>query len=409
MTDRSDIVIVGAGIFGVTAALELKARGHTVTLLDPGPLPRPQAASTDISKVIRVEYGSDEPYLTLAEQARAGWLRWNEVFGDQLYHEVGVTMLTRTPMSPGGFTYESYQLLLKRGHRPERLTSADLARRFPAWNAAVYVDGYFNPQGGYAESGRVVEALLQQAARENISVHTGQTVGELIEDTGRVSGVRTHEGERFEAAHVVIAAGAWTPLLAPDLASMMHSVGQPVFHLKPADPGLFTPPNFAVFSADVSQTGWYGFPVHPTAGVIKLAHHGVGRPVHPADGERVVTPAQVQDLRSFLAETFPALADAPLVGSHLCLYCDTLDGHFWVDRDPARAGLTVAAGGSGHAFKFGPVLGELVADAVEGNPNPHLDRFGWRSLNAATVAQEATRYRPAGWLQAGDSRLEIGD
>lgn len=117
-----DMLVIGAGIFGITTALELKARGYHVAVLDPGPLPHPLAASTDISKVVRMEYGADETYMEMIEQAYQGWLRWNEELGETLFHDVGVLILTSTPMIPGMHEYESYRLLLKRGHTPVRLT-----------------------------------------------------------------------------------------------------------------------------------------------------------------------------------------------------------------------------------------------------------------------------------------------
>lgn len=390
-TPRTEVLVVGSGIFGATTALALRRRGYKVAVLDPGPLPRPLAASTDITKVVRLEYGSDDFYMTLAEQAREGWLRWNQEWPEPLYHEVGLTMLTRQPMSPGGFEYESYHRLQARGYAVERLNPTEIGNRFPAWNAGLYADGYFNSHSGYAESGRVVAQLINIAADEGVVFHTGQTAEHLLQQRERVTGVQTREGERFQAGHVVIAAGAWTPLLVPDLASRLRSVAQPVFHLKPDSPSLFEPPHFTVFSADVSQTGWYGFPLHPRAGVIKITHHGPGQARHP-DAGRDVAQKEIDCLREFVSQTFPALAQAPIVASHLCLYCDTPDGHFWIDNHPHQPGLTVAAGGSGHAFKFAPILGDLVADVVEQRPNPALDRFRWRKLPPATVIEEETRF-----------------
>src|SRR5438309_8628031 len=99
----SRVIVVGAGINGVTAAIELKKRGHEVALIDPGPLPHPLAASTDISKVVRLEYGGDERYTELAERAERaieGWRRWNRDLGT-LYHETGLLLLRRTPLAPG--------------------------------------------------------------------------------------------------------------------------------------------------------------------------------------------------------------------------------------------------------------------------------------------------------------------
>ena len=92
------VAVAGAGIFGVTAAIELRRRGHAVRLIDPGPLPHPLAASTDISKVVRLEYGPDEAYTALAEESLQGWRRWNRELGGELFHETGVLFLRRTPL-----------------------------------------------------------------------------------------------------------------------------------------------------------------------------------------------------------------------------------------------------------------------------------------------------------------------
>jgi glycine/D-amino acid oxidase-like deaminating enzyme len=337
-----------------------------------------------------MEYGSDEEYMVMVEQAREGWIAWNDLFGRKLYHETGVAMLTRSPMAPGGFEYESYQLMLKRGHSPQRLNSQDIARRFPAWNAGKYVDGYFHAKGGYAESGLVVSALLELAHQRKIDIHSGQTMDGFIEQDNRVMGVHTRQSESFYGGQVIMAAGTWTHLLVPDLAPSMRSVGQPVFHLKPTDPALFSAPIFPVFTADITQTGWYGFPYHPTEGVIKVANHGVGWPLHPENDERVVS--DVQPVREFLAETFPSLADAPITYTRCCVYCDTLDEHFWIDHHPSRPGLMVASGGSGHGFKFAPVLGSLIADVAEGLSNPFAHKFRWRDLTPNSLGQEAARH-----------------
>ncbi len=156
-----DILVVGAGIFGVTTALEMRARGYHVAVLDPGPLPHPLAASTDISKVVRMEYGADETYMEMVEQAYKGWLPWNKELSETLFHDVGVLILTSKPMTPGMHEYESYRLLLKRGHTPQRLTGDAISPRFPGRKPGTYVDGFFHAQGGYAESGRVVDALVR--------------------------------------------------------------------------------------------------------------------------------------------------------------------------------------------------------------------------------------------------------
>ena len=387
-----DTLVIGAGIFGITTALEMKARGYHVAVLDPGPLPHPLAASTDISKVVRLEYGADETYMEMAEQAFEGWLKWNAELGETLFHDVGMLVLTSTPMSPGEHEYESYQLLRKRGHTPERLTSDAISRRFPAWKPGAYVDGFFHAQGGYVESGRVVAALVRLAQTHGVMLYS-ETVEALSEERSRIKGVRTRSGNTFHAEHVVVASGAWTALLVPDLSSIVKVTGHPVFHLKPTAPALFSPPDFVVFTAGIAQTGWYGFPFHPYERVVKIANHGVGQVLHPERDERVVTGSDVARLRAFLAAALPDLNDAELVATRRCLYVDTPDGDFWIDHHPQWAGITVATGDSGHGFKFAPVLGGLIADAVEGKPNPWLSKFRWRDVLWDEVRKESSRYQ----------------
>jgi glycine/D-amino acid oxidase-like deaminating enzyme len=392
-SDRNAIV-VGGGIFGLTSALELRQRGYAVQLLDPGPIPHPLAASTDISKVVRVEYGADETYTRLAEQARDGWLAWNrDLFPAPLYHETGATFLTRGPMQPGSYEYENFRVLTERGHAPQRLTPAEIRQRFPAWNADVYVDGYFSPHAGFVESGKVVTQLAALARARGIDLQTGRRVIAIEMRRSGSASLRSSTGEELTADVIVMAIGAWTPLLLPELRDVMRPVGQPVFHLRPDHPEHFSPPRFVVFGADSSRTGWYGFPAHPDTGVVKIANHGPGRLVDPEQDPRVVDEADELRLRVFLAETFPELAAAPIVFTRCCLYCDTLDEHFWIDRYPGAPGLTVAAGDSGHAFKFAPVLGQLIADVAEGYPSPVGNRFAWRSFTAGAVGQEASRAR----------------
>src|ERR1043165_3468261 len=146
----SRIIVVGAGINGVTSAIELKKRGHDVVLIDPGPLPHSLAASTDISKAVRAAYGPDQDYAAMAERSIRLWREWNKDFGVELYHETGVMFLRRREMKPGEFEYESLRVLQELGIQVERIDSAKLRQRFPAWNADRYPAGVFEPQAGYA-------------------------------------------------------------------------------------------------------------------------------------------------------------------------------------------------------------------------------------------------------------------
>ena len=393
MPASPSVLVVGAGVFGATAASELRRRGWAVTVIDPGPLPHPLAASTDISKALRMEYGSDERYMALMEDAFRGWREWARLRSAagqaSLFHETGVLVVSRDPMRSGGFEYESWQMLHHRGHRPERLDAEILAHRFPAWSAGVYVDGFYHAVGGFAESGRVVEWLLGEAERAGARVLTGRRAVALLERDGRIVGVEDEVRDTLTADHVVVAAGAWTGKLL-GLRHEIRATGHPVLHIRPRDPAFFRAERFPVFMADVSRTGLYGFPINRD-GVVKVALHDEGVEVDP-DAPRVVTPAHEERIRARLAEALPELATGEIVYRRLCLYEDTQDGDFWIARDPARGGLTVASGGSGHGFKFAPVLGSIIADVVEGRAHPVADKFRWRPEVRLITAMEAARF-----------------
>ena len=384
------VIVVGAGINGVTSAIELINRGHQVVLVDPGPLPSPLAASTDISKAVRAAYGPDDDYTELADRSIPIWREWNKKFGTTLYHETGVLFVCRQPMRPGDFEYESARVLKKHGHPFEPFDREMFHRRFPAFAPQRFHDGFFDPEAGYAESGRVVATLVEYAKSLGIEVRERVKVASLDEGDNSVKGVVLDDGNRITGDAVVIAAGAWTPYILPSTKTFLRATGHPVFHLKPSTPELFLPERFPFFGADISTTGFYGFPLNN--GIVKIANHGTGREMSPDSPERVVTADEERDLREFLRATIPSLADAPIVYTRICMYSDTNDGDFWIAPDPARPNLTIATGDCGHGFKFAPVLGEIVADAVEGKPNPILKKFRWRPEVKAGVTKEAARF-----------------
>jgi sarcosine oxidase / L-pipecolate oxidase len=394
------IAIVGAGIFGLTAAWELRTRGWEVEVIDPGPIPRPTAASTDISKVIRMDYGADEIYTRMAEAAFAGWDRWNVRWTPPLYHQDGFLVLAPDLMRSGSFERESFDLLRARGHDVQRIGAPYIRARFAAWSSRHYPDGYFNPRAGWAESGKVVAHIADEVRAAGARLTEGAVFHSVIDRHGRATGVRTTDERVIDTDAVLIAAGAWTPKMLPHLANVMWTTGQPVVHFAVDKPTLWQAPRFPVWAADIAQSGWYGFPALGD-GTLKIGHHGMGRRLDP-DAPRTVLPEEEDLFRQFLRRQFPSLANAPITLMRLCLYCDTFDGDFWIDEDPARPGLFVAAGDSGHGFKFAPVLGPLIADVVERKPHEWRDRFKWRTR--VRDGKEAAR-STAGYERNTERRL----
>ena len=388
MSTQPSVVVAGAGIFGLTGALELHSRGYAVTVVDPGPVPHPLAASNDVSRMVRMDYADDKLYSDLAAEAIDGWHVWNERRGKALYHEDGFLVLTSAPLEGDVVERQSYDLLTAAGWPLQRLNSESVGERFPLWNSEHYTDGYFNPRGGWAEAGETVSFLAAEAREAGIEILDGFNSESVVVESGRAVGLRSSEGDEVRADSVVVAAGVWTPRLIPELADVMSPVAQTLVYLRPNLPDRFRPPYFPPWGADIPKTGWYGFPAN-AEGVVKLANHGPGRLVD-ADAPRDADPAVIEDSRRFLSHSVPELANAPLAGSRACFYNDTWDGDFYITPHPEIEGLVVSTGGSGHAFKFTPALGRVTADVVEGKPNRYAERFVWRPRGEIT--KEATRF-----------------
>ena len=386
------ILVVGAGVFGLAGALELRARGWEVTVLDSGPVPHPDASSTDISKIVRMDYGADGELTRLAARAIEAWEAWNVEAEPPLYHPDGFLLLAGGPLERGGYEADSLRLVSAEGCPVDRLGGDALGARFPAWNGARFPDGYLTRRAGGAESGAVVTRRSARARAAGVEIREGARVAAIDREDGGVRGVLLADGRELRSDRVLVAAGAWTPSLVPDLDGPLRPTGQPVLHFAVDDPEPWSPPRFVPWAADIARTGWYGFPARRTGDgwVVKVGHHGPGLPGRPGD-DAGVPEAHIERCRSFLADALPGLAERPVAARRVCWYCDAFDGYFWIDRHPELRGLSVASGGSGHGFKFAPVLGPLVADAVEGKENPELAPFRWRE--GGPERREDARYR----------------
>jgi len=384
------VIIVGGGIFGASTAIELKNRFHHVVLIDRGQIPHVEAASTDINKMIRMDYGPDKFYMNLADLALQKWRELNAEWKEELYHECGILALKRTPFTPNSFEYDSLALTKAKGVPIERLTMDQLSKKFPAIDHKQFADAYWNPVGGWAESTRVVARFIEKCRKIGVEIMEFCPFKEFIfslNDKKEIIGVRTENGLDLYADLVIMCTGPWTPTYLPHLRNKMCASAQTVIHLQPKESTTnrlddYKMPKLCPFFADVSELGWYGFPLH-TNGSIKVANHGPGRKMllstHMKKEDLQATKSEIEHILTFAKRVFPKLRDNfELIGTRVCFYCDTFDGDFWINRDKYYKNLVVAAGGSGHAFKFGPVLGEIIADVAEDKPNPWAVRFAWR-------------------------------
>ncbi|KAJ9425735.1 FAD dependent oxidoreductase [Fusarium oxysporum] len=356
------IVIVGAGVFGLSTALELKKRGYQhVAVLDRYLPPVIDGSSVDISRVIRVEY-ADPFYGKMATEALDGWTGQYS----QHYHQSGFVMLTDA--SGNSFVEQSKESNKTLGGTLEEYENAhDIRKQFPAVQSRL--DGkkaYFNKTGGWADA--------ESSAR-------GRALSLRYNDK-KVTGVNVAEGDTIPAAQVIIATGACQSASSPHPDEAERLKDMPVI-------------------INLS-TGVFVFPPTPKTHILKIARHGYGWATEvevkdplgqtrmvsspKRDGNNATTnylPADaLQALREGLQDLVPEVADREWLRTRLCWYSDTPEGDFIVDHHPVREGLFLATGGAGHAFKFLPVLGRYVVDCFE-NKAPKELRHKWR-LRAPT-------------------------
>lgn len=376
MRKTNKVLIIGAGVFGLSASIALQKRGHEVHVFEKGKIPAPEASSTDISKIIRADYGADEQYTDMMLEAFKGWTQWNAEWERPLYHQTGFLLLKFKKMELGSFEYESKKTLLSRGIEVEALTKELIENRFPEWAEAPVVDGYYNPQAGWAESSAVIKKLAEIAQKEGVQLHEETEVMNLMSNSYAVGGLLTKEGMVHGGDLIIVAAGAWSGHFVPDLNDKIKITGQPVYYFKPQQKYLYEGKKFPVWSADISETGWYGFPVQKN-GLLKIAYHGEGEALNPK-GDNEIPPHIYPKLNTFLYRKLPQLEHAKIEKARLCYYCDSWDGDFYISPHPAKKNLIIACGGSGHGFKFAPILGDLIADVAEGIPNRFAEKFKWR-------------------------------
>ena len=362
------VAVVGAGVFGAAAALELALRGHRVTLFDAEAVPAPNAASTDVSKAIRrVWYVRDKKcYVDLVERSADRWHAWERATGRHVLHRTGHLSILRDA-GPGSPMHESVRLLHGRGAvEVQELDAPALRRRFPQFTIADDEVGVYDPWGGYLESTAAVRMIVDLAGDAGVTVR-GRTPVAAVEERAATATVRV-DGAEQAFDRVVVAAGAWIGRLLPELARPLTVTRQEMLLLRAPDPVEFSYPRMPSWGAEPGGEEWYGFPLL-REGYVKVARDRLG-PAADADVDRAGTAEFAADVEEMLRRRIPALAGSTGTHGRSCLYTMTPDAHFIIDRVPGTDRLVAAGGGSGHAFKFGGVFGPLVAGVVEDRPEP---------------------------------------
>jgi glycine/D-amino acid oxidase-like deaminating enzyme len=365
-----NVGIVGAGIFGLAAAIELRARGHDVLVVEQGQVPNERASSTDLSKTIRRAYGDNATYVELAERAAPKWRTWHERLGRGFYFQIGQLQIARD-FHAGQRMRESYEYFQRRGDSLALLSVGEARTRFPQF---AYDDAdmcVFDPWAGYIASGRAVLDLARLAREEGVAIREETPAREVVETGGRAEIVLDDTTLDFD--RVVVAAGVWITRLVPSIGRQFRPTFQQMAFFEPVDHARFAPGPLPAWGVDVETEGWYGHPLQ-AEGWVKVSNDLLGAVVDP-DVPRQATPDFLESAREFVARRMPELARGRLVGSRACLYENTPDRDFLIDWAPSCHQILVAGGGSGHGFKFGGSIGEVIADALEDRHHPLGDMF----------------------------------
>jgi len=229
----------------------------------------------------------------------------------------------------------------------DELSVADAAKRYPQIDFNGVRSVFFERRAG---------ALSARRACEVVRDATVKAGGEY-----RTESVRP---DAIDADAIVVAAGPWLGQLLPDvIGDRIAPTRQEIYYFgTPDDSERYTPKHLPIW-LDLGERVFYGMPdIHGRG--FKIADDTRGEPFDPTNGERTPSADGIERARQFLAMRFPELASAPLVSAEVCQYENSPDGNLILDRHPEKANVWIAGGGSGHGFKLGPAVGEMMANAI---------------------------------------------
>jgi glycine/D-amino acid oxidase-like deaminating enzyme len=379
MKAKPHVAVIGAGAFGGWTALHLLERGVHVTLLDAWGPGNSRASSGGETRIMRGTYGPDQPYTETAAHALKLWQKYERRWKQQFLHRTGVLWMASN--RDDSFERGSLEPLLEAGIKFQKLSTAQMKKRWPQVNFSDVQWGIFEPECGYLDARASCQAVVDAVIAEGGAYRQVAVLQNGLE-ASPLRCLTLSDASWLKADHYVFACGPWLGKLFPEtLGDLIRPTKQDIFFFgPPAGDSRFTDEHLPVWG-DHSDRFFYGIPGSGRRG-FKVADDTRGPAFNPTDGERVVSPATLKRLRRYLAFRFPAMKDAPLIEARVCQYEQTPDSHFILDRHPGLNNVWLLGGGSGHGFKHGPALGEMIADLIlnEGEPSAvwRLARFSKR-------------------------------
>lgn len=373
-----DVIVLGLGGMGSATLFHLARRGLRVLGLERFDLVHEHGSSHGLTRIIRLAYWEHPTYVALLHRAYQLWRELADLSGETLLHITG--SVDAGPA--GGSVFEGALRSSELHDLPhEVMDGAELHRRFPGYRLPRETRCLYQPEGGFLLPERCNVAHAALAQTHGAEIRCREPVIEW-DATGGRAWVRTPRG-RYEAGRLVICAGPWASKLVPELDGLAVPERQVLAWLQPARPEYFRPAAFPVFNLEVEEGRYYGFPSFLVPGFKFGKYHHRGEVVDPDETRREPEPEDEDLLRGFAERYFPDGA-GPTMMLKACLFTNSPDRHFILDRHPNHPEVAIAAGFSGHGYKFCSVIGEIMADLVRDGRTRHDIEFFRLTRFAAT-------------------------
>ncbi|HEX8036636.1 MAG TPA: N-methyl-L-tryptophan oxidase [Ktedonobacterales bacterium] len=364
---KLSVLVVGGGVMGMATGCALAAQDADVTVLERFTLAHDWASSHGLSRAIRHEYGPLEIYTRMVARSLRLWDQLARETGRHLYTQTGVLTLGQPD---DGHTLPGYEVMRAADLPVERLTPEQCRQRFPQFRPDNYGAITYNPIGGMLHATECLLALADRLRALGGVLREGVHVVR-VEPTAAGARVLLADGSALTVDRVVVTAGPWVHDVLPDLSLPVRATRQQISYFEGVSPDEFAVGKFPVFLAGMH---YYGFPLHGQ-GWFKAASHDFGATVNP-NIPYSPDEAELELVRAFLRDVIPSAADARLATFDHCMYDLTPDEDFILDKHPDSDKIVIGSGFSGHGFKFGVLIGELLASlALDTSPQFPLDRF----------------------------------
>lgn len=377
---RYDVIVIGLGAMGSATCFHLARRGVRVLGLEQFEIPHGKGASHGYSRMIRLAYKEHPDYVPLLRRAYTLWDGLERDSGERVLHITGGIYMG----AKGDPFVEGSRAAAELHNLPHTmLDRAQLASRFPQFHLPDHYIGFYEDKAGFLLPEMVICSHATGAMRNGAELHGHEPVLDW-ETNDRGATVRTAK-TTYHADHLVFCGGAWSDRLLRKLNVKLVVTRQALGWVWPRRPEMFQLGTFPVWAIGHGDGAiHYGFPMRPDNPGFKVARHWPNAPCDPDTVDRSPQPGDEEDFRSILAPMIP-YADGPTLAIRICLYTNSPDSHFILDRYPASPRVSIACGFSGHGFKFASVIGEAMADlAMYGRSELPIQFLGLQRFNHTT-------------------------